>query len=313
MRRKAVLILVLVVTASWAHGGEIVVGSLNMEWFGHGYKPRTGAQIATMADYIRSLEIDVLAVQEVSQTGDKSQNGVADWTDLLADLGPGYQGWLGKTGGSQRVGFIWRTERVELTDLGELNGIQREAVPSCDKETFPRIPVTAFVKSKGGGVDLRLIAVHLFATSDKARYAEGKKLNAWVKTYLQGNSDKDLIVIGDFNSKSLGAQGDDDNDNDGDSETIKNLEKDGTLTCVSKEHAEYTTATSQERYDHAALTSALLNGKYVKGSWDVRREAISLAPTDYKEAISNHLPVTLRISDDEDPDNDPTGDHGVDE
>ena len=41
---------------------------------------------------------------------------------------------------------------------------------------------TAFVKSKGGGVDFRLVTVHLYWGHNKSRYAEAVKLNGWVKT-----------------------------------------------------------------------------------------------------------------------------------
>ncbi len=146
--------------------------------------------------------------------------------------------------------------------------------------------------------------MHLFATSDKARYAEGKQLNEWIKQYLQGVNDKDVVIIGDVNTKSMGAK------DSGNSVTMTNLEKNGVLTCVSKNHPEYTTATTRERYDHALLTKALFQGEYVRGSWDVRREAVSAALSDYKQTISNHVPVVLRISDDGDPDHELPGDYG---
>ncbi len=123
LTRCSIAILVLVVVSVSAQAGEIVVGSFNMEWFGTGMKPRSQEQIKTVAKYIRSLEVDVLAVQEVSKKGDKSGNGDADWNDLLTELGSKYDGKLGDTGLSQRLGFIWRNDRVDLTDFGELKGI----------------------------------------------------------------------------------------------------------------------------------------------------------------------------------------------
>ncbi|MFH1740038.1 MAG: hypothetical protein ABIH23_13595, partial [bacterium] len=109
--------------------GEITIGSFNIEWFGHGNKPRSDEQIQQLAYYIRSLEVDILACQEISPTGDKSGNGVADWQDLKRELGEDFKTWCGDTGGSQHLAFIWRSDRVEVEDYGELKGIQRESVP----------------------------------------------------------------------------------------------------------------------------------------------------------------------------------------
>jgi len=285
-----------------AFAGEITVGSFNIEWFGSGNMPRTDEQIRLLASYIRALEVDILACQEINPFGDQSGNGTKDWQDLKRELGDNSEAWYGDTGRSQRLAFIWRTDRVEVTDLGELKGIQREQVSGTSAKTFPRIPLTAYVKSLDGGVDFRIITVHLYWTQDKARYAEARKLNEWMSQYLSGADDRDVVLIGDCNTKPMG-QGESQ-----DSQTIKNLEKDGIFTCISKAHHEYTTPESQERYDHAFLSSDLMD-EYIENSWDVRRELVDVYPVHYRRDISNHVPVTLRIRD-VDNDNRPAGDWG---
>lgn len=215
---------------------------------------------------------------------------MADWIDLKNYLGDEYEGWYGKTGRQQRLAFIWRKDAVELSDIGELKGVERKSVPGVSAKTFPRRPLTAYVKSQKGGLDFRIITVHLYWSVDKARYAEAKKLNEWAANYLNGQNDKDLIIIGDCNTKPMGS------DETHNSQTINNFEKNGILTAVSKEHHEYTTPESEERYDHAFLSSRLLN-EYVEGSWDVRRELVSVYPTLYLRDISNHVPVSLTLND----------------
>jgi endonuclease/exonuclease/phosphatase family metal-dependent hydrolase len=61
----------------------ITVGSFNLEWLGHSFKSRDQKDLSILARYIRSLEVDVLCLQEVSPTGDVTGNGQADWQELL--------------------------------------------------------------------------------------------------------------------------------------------------------------------------------------------------------------------------------------
>ena len=185
-----------------------------------------------VADYIRSMDVDILACEEVNPTGDKSGNGTSDRDDLLAELGSNYSERHGTTGGTQKLAFIRRNDRVTVTDVSKLKGFQREAVTGTTKKTFPRIPLTAYVKSKQGGVDFRIIVVHLFWICNTCRYQEGRALQKWAKDYLEGSSDKDALLIADFNTKSLSGDPSD-STNDGDSKTANNIKQGGSWIWVS--------------------------------------------------------------------------------
>ncbi|QDV36590.1 endonuclease/exonuclease/phosphatase family protein [Tautonia plasticadhaerens] len=295
MRRARFHLLALLLALSIAPGrataqpgGPIAVGSLNLEWFGDSLNPRDPSEIAALARYIRSLELDVLCCQEINPSGDRSGDGSPDWGDLLDALGPPFEGFVGTTGSRQRLGLIWDGGRVALTDLGELRGIDRLPVRSA--ETFPRMPITAFVRPLGGGPDFRLITVHLFWTSDPARRREAEQLRDWLVSYLSTGSDPDVLILGDFNTKALSL------DDPRPSQTVANLELGGWFTAVSTDHPEATTPTTGERYDHAFLSpSMLLGGAYEPGSWDVRREACEAFPEAYLDRISNHCPVSIRL------------------
>lgn len=269
-------------------GAPITVGSMNLEWFGDALNPRDPAEIATLARYIRSLELDVLCLQEINPTGDRSGDGVPDWRNLLDALGPPFEGFVGTTGSRQRLGLLWDGDRVALTDLGELRGIDR--LPVRSTETFPRTPITAFVRPLDGGPDFRLITVHLFWSSDPARHREAEQLRDWLVSYLSTGADPDVLILGDFNTKALGL------DDPRPSQTVANLELGGWFTAVSTDHPEATTPTTGERYDHAFLSpSMLLGGLYEPGSWDVRREACDAFSEAYLDRISNHCPVSIRL------------------
>lgn len=302
MKRLLSLLFLLFFINANANANEISVGSFNIEWFGHGNAPRTEEQIKKIANYIKSLEIDVLACQEINPKGDKSGNNIKDWVDLKNYLGSSFDARYGKTGRGQRLAYIWRIDRVQLSDFGELKDIRRESFDDSDKRTFPRIPYTAYVKSKVGGLDFRIITVHLYFGKDKARYMEAKVLNNWVKNYQTGQNDKDVIIIGDFNTKPMGFN------ESHNSKTISNLEKGNILISVSKNHYEFTTPTSRERYDHAFLSTDLMK-EYICGSWDVHREKVAENATQYLHDISNHVPVSLKLKD-EDNDDFTSGDFG---
>jgi len=110
-------------------------------------------------------------------------------------------------------------------------------------------------------------------------------------------------MMGLSNTKRMGAG------ESGYSITINNFVENGVITCISDAHTEYTTPQSEERYDHAFLSPDLMV-EYIEGSWDVRREIVDVYPNEYGRDISNHVPVTVRITD-EDNDNTPSGDWGV--
>jgi endonuclease/exonuclease/phosphatase family metal-dependent hydrolase len=119
-------------------------------------------------------------------------------------------------------------------------------------------------------------------------------------------ADKDVLIIGDFNTKSLDGE-----DFDlADSETVTNLESLSGFQSISKGHIEYTTPLSKEHYDHAFLSKDLREEELIAGSWNVRREVCETFPFRYLEHISNHCPVSLELSvTDNDPE--PQGDWGI--
>lgn len=189
------LYLIFLPAGLYAQQEFVTVGSFNLEWLGHANKIRSQDHIIRLARYIRALEVDVLCCQEISTTGDATGNSVPDWQDLLDNLGEGYQSYVGSTGGSQKLAIIWDTSTVEISDPGEVVGIQRTDVPNSTHRTFPRIPFTAYVKAKGGGIDFRLITIHLYFSDNRARYQEAEELKDWLSDYLTGSNDKDVLLI----------------------------------------------------------------------------------------------------------------------
>ena len=98
---------------------ELTIGSYNIRYFGSTGHKRFTEEIEQLADRISDFKCDILCCQEINKDGDANQNSIRDWEELLNALGDKYKGWWGTTGGGQRLAFIWRKDRVKLSDLGE--------------------------------------------------------------------------------------------------------------------------------------------------------------------------------------------------
>lgn len=208
-----VLVLLALVAASTAQSDRIRLGTWNLEFFGNRKDPpRTDADIAAMATFLRTRGIDVLAMQEV---------GTPEAVQTLAShLGAGWQFVLGTTGmwtdgsGGQRVGFLWNSARVELLQAEELMQLPREVEASGRKlPIFHRVPVSAVFRARSGGLDFRAVTVHLKADvrreieqngrdelSTRKRVAEAAELGGVLAAMLaDASEDRDVVVLGDFN------------------------------------------------------------------------------------------------------------------
>lgn len=208
-----VLVLLALVAASTAQSDRIRLGTWNLEFFGNRKDPpRTDADVAAMATFLRARGIDVLAMQEV---------GTPEAVHTLAShLGAEWQFVLGTTGmwsdgsGGQRVGFLWDSARVELLQAEELMQLPREVEADGRKiPIFHRVPVCAVFRARSGGLDFRAVTVHLKADvrreieqngrdelSTRKRVAEVAELGRVLDAMLAGaEEDRDVVVLGDFN------------------------------------------------------------------------------------------------------------------
>ncbi len=207
-----VLLLLAAVAALPAQGPTLRLATWNLEFFGNRKDaPRTDADIAAMATYLRERRVDILAMQEV---------GTPEAVQTLAShLGAGWQFVLGTTGmwndgsGGQRVGFLWNSARVALVQAEELMQLPREVEDGGRKmPIFHRVPVCAVFRCPGG-LDFRAVTVHLKADvrreleekgrdelSTRKRIAEVRELARLLGALLaDANEDHDVVVLGDFN------------------------------------------------------------------------------------------------------------------
>jgi hypothetical protein len=175
------------------------LGAWNLEYFGsRNDPPRTEADVQAIADYIRGLDVQVLAVCEI--------NGEKPLEDLVKRIGPGWKFVLGKSGklgqdGQVAPGVIWDDSRVEMLGAGELTELSG---PSASGLIFHRAPVVVAFRDRTGGPDFRVVSVHLKAGRTPEdfdrRRAEGRSLRRFIEELVADpDEDNDIVVLGDFN------------------------------------------------------------------------------------------------------------------
>ena len=175
------------------------LGAWNLEHFGsRNDPPRTDEDVQAIADYIRDLDVQVLAVCEI--------NGEKPLQDLVKRIGPDWKFVLGTSGnvgqeGQVAPGVLWDDSRVDMLGAGELSELSEHGESGL---VFHRAPVVAAFRDRAGGPDFRVVSVHLKAGRSPEdfdrRTAEGKSLRAHLeKLVSEENEDDDIVVLGDFN------------------------------------------------------------------------------------------------------------------
>ena len=268
------------------------IGTWNLEHFGSRKPARSSADFARIAALIASLEIDVLAIQEV--------NGPVPLQRLVRHLDSEYDFALGSTGGIDKgrisVGFLWNRRRARLLQCEEMRDLPAEA---GGLPIFHRNPVNAVFQSLDGttpGLDLRAIAVHLKAGSDPddraKRRAEAESLRTYVADLrADENEDRDIVVLGDFNHTY-------------DAPAHRTL-RDGGMVHYLEAGADPTLIHYDAPIDHIAVTPEL-NESVIAGTFQVHNDQVPYGTPSaellvssknrWRRAYSDHFPVTLDLT-----------------
>jgi endonuclease/exonuclease/phosphatase family metal-dependent hydrolase len=141
---------------------------------------------------ISDIDIDLIAIQEID---DKNLfMGLVDSLD-------GYQGFVSQLPAyGQRLGIIYKSEIISISDPKQIF--------VSDDWAFPRPPLITYVVIKDNYktvFDFILIILHLKAFNDKEsedrRREACQKLEKYISTYLLTGTEKDILIVGDFNDK----------------------------------------------------------------------------------------------------------------
>jgi endonuclease/exonuclease/phosphatase family metal-dependent hydrolase len=274
---------------------DIMIGTWNIEFLGADPKfrrdtpPRSKADLLAIGEKIQDLGVSLLAVQEIC--------GQEPLDEVARATGPSWRAILGTTGKwtdgktQQGVGFLFDSNVLDCLHAEELSNFpsQRDEL-----SVFHRKPVTAILKHRATGCDFRIVVVHLKAgrkARDLAkRKAEAKTLREWVgKLAEDPKEDRDLIILGDFNS----TYGDD-------PEVI--LEDGGVMQYLEQQQPTPTIMHFDTPIDQLCATVDFR--ELQRNSMQSHAVSSSDAKLAFRKTYSDHFPVTVRMTPlaDDDPD-----------
>ncbi len=239
--------------------------------------PRQFTTAGQVADVITSLDLDLIAVQEIAS--------VSAFDELVARL-PEHEGLLSEhvygNGEYQKVGFLYRA--ALLTPSAQ------ELLFTDDTYSFPRPPLqvrfAVNTGTQGDPLDFTAIVVHLKAGVDswdaERRQQAVALLEAHIRNAVDGAADDDAILLGDFNEVFTTASGQevwapflDDPDH-------------YRVHTTSLDPGAHSFLPWERILDHVVSTSALAD-EFAEGSVQIPR--LDQQIPGYENTISDHLPV----------------------
>lgn len=174
----------------------VSIGTFNIEWLGDGIepeqKPRTDADYAAIAQLISESGAEVVAVQEI-------ENDSA--LHRLLRYMPGWHGALSRGGHRQNVGVLYR-DGLDCTPIGDYYPLAVD--PERNRAGF-------IVSCRKGAFDWLMMVVHLKSSSRydsteelrrraiEQRREQAAILARWADSVLTTTSERDVLIIGDFN------------------------------------------------------------------------------------------------------------------
>lgn len=255
------------------------IATWNLEWFGA--LNRSEEDIERIADIIRELGIDVLALEEITCPCTVEQ--------LAAKLGD-YEYFISPQRIPQKLALLWRKDRADKIEFDEqaFDALRGVAVTGFDREL--RQPLV--FRMRIDNFDFTLMVVHLKSVPKAERSVEIRNIqydaiNKWLGAELSSaDAEKDIIIAGDFNSYYYGV-------------SSERLRQAGhvvfvTTTLPQGEYSniwhDYEGNRNLSLIDHIAVTPTLRDGEFERiepiRDWDVE-----IGADKYENGISDHLPL----------------------
>jgi endonuclease/exonuclease/phosphatase family metal-dependent hydrolase len=261
------------VVPSVGSDGSIDIATWNIENF-----PKAGNTAEHVANLIASLDLDLVALQEIEDTD--------AFNELVARL-PEHGGVLSThtygNGTYQKLGFLYRRELLSVTG--------QKLLLTSYGYNLPRPPLQITVTVDSAGVDFTVIVVHLkagFDTEDRERReAATVLLEDHVADQVAGAGDSDVIVLGDFNEIVTSAGG----------RAVLSpwLDAPSAYEVHTEDLANgggFTFVPSQVILDHV-VTTASLDDELAGGAVIIPRLDVQFLG--YEQSVSDHLPVVVSM------------------
>ncbi|MBI5326668.1 MAG: endonuclease/exonuclease/phosphatase family protein [Ignavibacteriae bacterium] len=173
----------------------ISIATFNISWLGDGIDdeiPRTDADYKRIAYIISQLNPDIMGLQEI-----ENESAIKKLLKFL----PGYDFYIGTKGGNQNPSLIYKKD-IKVSEEYEYTPLIVEP-----NKTRPGL----IAKVRKGNFDFIMLVVHLKSTSRydstaeleqnsrELRMKQSDIISNWVDSVLSLKSEKDIIILGDFN------------------------------------------------------------------------------------------------------------------
>ena len=251
--------------------GSLRIATWNIETF-----PRALDTVPAVARTIEAERLDVIAVQEITDTD--------AFFALAGELGTHDALIAGGPSQFLRVGMLVRRDRVEATR------VQTLFLP--DGYSFPRPVLAANLSVRpGSGVDsfdLQVLVVHLKANIDAEsqdrRASAMLELDQWITRQLADpDAEHDIVIAGDFNDSLIDEPADNVFSPFLDQPDVYSLPTLPLETAGGRTFLPFFAF-----FDHFVMTVDALD-EFGSGSVEVRH--LEEEQSEYREAVSDHLPV----------------------
>jgi len=294
---------------------SLVVGTWNIEYLqdrksrgfpeytrgGPTYPARTDDDYRRIADIIENrLSASVLLLNEVNGRNDGRSR---ELDRLTAHLGEEWRYLLGRSGSPLRLAALYNSSEVE-TNLWHEFVVARRDIQGED--IFPRDPIAVgfrCIQAVGPQNDFIVIGVHLASGQRKnqnhnaAMKALEEEIDAARARGTFPNNERDVLIMGDFNANRY----------DTSRETFwDEYDADGlAFTTLSPASGEDYGATrlagvplrpaSKIDYIMGSTTHGGVTNDLVQTMAHVHAELLTGGFDDFREHVSDHLPVTIRL------------------
>ncbi|NBP69319.1 MAG: hypothetical protein EBU52_11295 [Cytophagia bacterium] len=251
------------------------VATWNIENF-----PNNGTTTLNLAkEIINTMDADIIAVQEIVSG--------TNFNTLIASL-DGYAGVVVGSGGSQKLGYIYKTSEITSFETP----VELFTDDNC---AFPR-PALKTTLTHVSGKQVTFINVHLKCCDDAPTQSclggieRRRQASTKLKAYIDQNlSNQAVIVLGDWNDDITQPEG---------NQVFSNFVNDANnykfadmpIATGSTANFSYQSTQYLSHLDHILISNELFNNLGV-----VRTAVLSTCEPQYKNSVSDHYPVIMRL------------------
>lgn len=242
--------------------------------------PTSGTTTLNLAkEIINTMDADIIAVQEIVSA--------TNFNTLVSSLN-GYAGVVVGSGGSQKLGYIYKTSEITVFETP----VELFTDDNC---AFPR-PALKTTITHVSGKQVTFINVHLKCCDDSPTQSclggieRRRQASTKLKAYIDQNlSNQSVVVLGDWNDDITQPEG---------NQVFTNFVNDANnyrfadmaIASGSTTNFSYQSSQYLSHLDHILVTNELFNSL-----GEVRTVILTACEPQFKSSVSDHFPVIMRL------------------